>query len=67
MFLFMNVIISLWNVYFLYDFIELSLMVFCVCRFEKDGDDGVRDDGYNSEFFYGSDLYRDEEDRYNLV
>lgn len=42
-------------------------MVFCVCRFEKDGDDGVRDDGYNSEFFYGSDLYRDEEDRYNLV
>lgn len=36
-------------------------------RFEKDGDDGARDDGYNSEFSYGSDLYRDEEDRHNLA
>lgn len=44
----------------------VSLMVFCVCSFElldKDGEDGLRDDGYNSEFFYGSDLYKDEEDR----
>lgn len=44
--------------------------VFRVIRFEssdKDGEDGGHGDGYNSEFSYGSDLYKDEEDRQNLA
>lgn len=48
----------------------VSLMVSRACSFEssdKDGEDGPRDDGYNSEFSYGSDLYKDEEDRQNLA
>lgn len=46
------------------------LMASRSCSFEssdKDGEDGPRDDGYNSEFSYGSDLYKDEEDRQNLA
>ena len=48
----------------------LNFYLFFPCRFEtsdKDGEDGTRDDGYNSEFSYGSDLYRDEEDRQALA